>query len=221
VIDQILAYGDSASSEIILVGDGYGGMSDLLMDCPECWRLFDYKTTKKLPEKGPWTEHKLQLAGYAQAFQQKLVRAGSRLKPIIVANIYISTLTPGSFVVHEHEDWEGTYEKGFRPLVQHWQWMTGYVPTPPDFWKREPEPEPVAEEPEPAAAPPSRLPPPPKPASLPFDKPAAQPQAVPAHTPPGKKVVWTPGTVAPSNSQPAQQGKPLPFPPGRPRTPKA
>lgn len=134
VIDKMLEFGQRVSSEVILVGDDYAGMTDIIQDCPEWWRIWDFKSTKKLPEPnkgGAWSEHRLQLSAYAKAFQNKLKRAGEKLKPILVGNIYISTVNPGEFVICEHEDWEGTYEHGFAPIVRYWQWINRYRPANP------------------------------------------------------------------------------------------
>lgn len=132
VIDALLAYGQKASTEVILIGDDYGGCSDMLQDCGEWWRLWDFKSAKTLPDpaKGAWMEHQLQGAAYAQAFRSKLQRAG-QVKPILVGNIYISTIEPGKFVVCEHDDWEAAYSEGFAPLVRHWQYINRYKPTNP------------------------------------------------------------------------------------------
>lgn len=132
VLDRLLEYGQKASAEIILIGDDYGGMADLLQDCGDFWRLWDFKCTKNLPDpaKGAWMEHRLQLAAYAQAFKNKLQRAG-QVRPIIVGNIYISTVKEGEFVAIEHENWEDAYTEGFAPLVRHWQFVKAYRPNTP------------------------------------------------------------------------------------------
>lgn len=130
-ITALIAFGERASSEVILVGEGYAGRTDLIQDCEGCWRIWDYKSSKKLPDPakgGAYTEHKLQLSAYAKAWQIKLQRAGELKKPIIVGNVYISTAKEGEFVICEHEDWEKTYERGFKPLVEHWMWTNNYYP---------------------------------------------------------------------------------------------
>jgi len=125
----LLKYGQKASSEIILVGEGYAGKTDLIQDCEEFWRMWDFKTTKTMPDprKGAYAEHRLQLAAYGKAFVSKLRRAGDK-KPLLVGNIYISTLEPGLFLALEHEDWESVYEQGFAPMVRYWQWSNQYWP---------------------------------------------------------------------------------------------
>jgi len=125
---HIWAQGEMVSTELIIVGEGYAGMIDLLQDCGQFWKLSDYKATKNLPEKAPWPEHRLQLAAYAQAFKEKLILAGEPIKPIKAAIVYISTVEPGKFVEHEHGDWENVYAYGFAPLVIHWQWANNHVP---------------------------------------------------------------------------------------------
>lgn len=176
-------YGAVVATEKNLVGPGFAGRNDLILECAECWWLWDYKSTKKLPDPkkgGAWSEHKLQLSGYAKAFHRLLKSAGGQDKPIRTGNVYISSLTAGEFVICEHEeDWQDTYELGFRPLVTHWQWANQYVPAQKkdvEETKPAPAPEPQAVEeppvdtvPEPAAAP-----------ALPVTK-------------DGKKIVWTEG----------------------------
>lgn len=133
-IDRIIAFGESATSEMVLVGDGYAGRTDLIQNCEGCWRMWDIKSTKTLPDPakgGAYPEHRLQLAAYGRSFMDKLLAAGGEHKPLLVGNIYVSSQTPGQFVICEHEDWEGTYEKGFKPLVQHWQWANKYTPVNP------------------------------------------------------------------------------------------
>jgi hypothetical protein len=134
-INAVLQFGEKASSEVIFVGDDYAGMGDLVQDCLEYWNIWDFKSTKKLPDPnkgGAWSEHRLQLSAYAKAWQTKLVRAGQGLKPIVCRNLYISTESPGEYVICEHENWERTYEVGFAPLIQHWQWANDYRPENPN-----------------------------------------------------------------------------------------
>lgn len=122
--EEICKRGKTIGTETIVVGNGYGGKLDLVQETTrEIW-LWDWKTSKKLPNPdkgGAWTEHKLQLAAYAKAWAR-----GD--KPIRTGNVYISTVEPGAFCVCEHEDWQAVYEQGFKPLVQLWQFMNGYTP---------------------------------------------------------------------------------------------
>jgi hypothetical protein len=126
-IRELEKFGQVAFTEKILIGDGYAGKTDLGQDCPQCWRLWDIKSTKNLP-KGAWPEHRLQLSAYAKAFADTLAQASDQNKPIVTANIYISTVDCGQFVIAEHEEWLRTYMRGFAPLVTHWQWANDYVP---------------------------------------------------------------------------------------------
>jgi hypothetical protein len=126
-ITKLEEYGSVIDVEKCVVGAGYAGRYDLLQDCPDCFRVWDIKSTKRLPDpkKGAWLEHRLQLSGYAKALP---LDTG---KPIVCANMYISTIEEGAFVVCQHEDWEGTYEYGFRPLVAYWQWVNQHFPSQP------------------------------------------------------------------------------------------
>jgi hypothetical protein len=134
VINALLAFGERASSEIVLVGDDYAGCTDLIQDCEGCWRIWDYKSAKNLPDrnKGAWEEHQLQVSAYAKSYQNKLKRAGAQLKPIIPGIIYISTTAQGQYVIFEVENWEDTYARGFAPLISHWQWKNNYRPENPN-----------------------------------------------------------------------------------------
>ena len=187
-IETIIAFGQRASSEVIVVGEGFAGRTDLIQDCEGCWRIWDIKTTKKLPDPqkgGAYAEHKLQLSAYAKAWADKLEKAGALNKPIIVGNVYVSTTTPGEFVICEHEDWETTFEKGFRPLLVHWMWANNYwpvelsVPQPPKASVPAPAPAPVAE---------------------PAPAPIASANTLPTQTPDGRKIQWSTATAsAPKN----------------------
>ena len=122
--EAVMRYGKPVAVEKILIGPGYGGRTDLITEAAECDWIIDYKSTKKLPDKVAWDEHKLQLAAYAKA--QSLGRPNRNLR---CANVYISTVEQGKFVIHEHQDhWISIFENGFAPLVQHWQWSKGYKP---------------------------------------------------------------------------------------------
>lgn len=119
--------GKVIGTEVIVCGNGYGGKIDLVQETDhEVW-IWDWKTSKKLPNPdkgGAWQEHKLQLAAYAAAWGKSTGE-----KPIRTGNIYISTVTQGEFCVCEHqEDWRETYALGFKPLVAVWQWLNSYRP---------------------------------------------------------------------------------------------
>lgn len=135
--DALVAYGKPVATERILVGNGFAGKTDLVMDSTDHWRLWDFKGTGRLPDpaRGAWPEHRLQLAAYARAYQQLLDTGGPEAgadRPIVVGNVYISTAKQGEFVIIEHEDWEVTFDLGFAPLIQHWQWASNYFPSKPE-----------------------------------------------------------------------------------------
>lgn len=125
VLGMLVTYGELVATEKILVGPGYAGKTDLILEAPDCWWLFDFKSTKKLPNKGPWPEHKLQLCAYARAY------FGMTLddKPIRTANAYVSTVDMGEFIICEHEEpWRDTYNEGFEPVLRFWRWANNYQP---------------------------------------------------------------------------------------------
>lgn len=130
-VEAVIQYGTVRGTELVLVGDGYAGRTDLLLDGPGSEWLWDYKTTKKLPDpnKGAWLEHRLQLAAYAAARAREASEASPTTKPIRTGNIYISSVEQGKFVICEHtEEWGETYRGGFLPLLAHWQWTNKYWP---------------------------------------------------------------------------------------------
>jgi hypothetical protein len=115
--------GVNYTSEKILIGRGYAGKTDLIMDDPnpEIEWLIDYKTTKKLPEKASWEDHRVQLAAYAQA--RSLESQRPRIK---TANLYISTTECGKYAFFENPPWEADYNMGFLSCLHYWQWKNGY-----------------------------------------------------------------------------------------------
>jgi hypothetical protein len=122
--EAIHAKGERVTTEKTLVGDGYAGRCDLIQETTDAWLVWDFKSAKTLPDpkKGAWTEHKLQLAAYASAFQTAGI-----VKPIRTANCYISTIEQGKFVICENDpDWQKVYNQGFKPLVQYWSWLNSY-----------------------------------------------------------------------------------------------
>ena len=125
VTNYLLSRGHVVETEKVLVGYGFAGKTDLIHAIGTTTWIWDFKTTKKLPSKA-YGEHRLQLSAYAHAYLGEVVGEVNRIH---TGNIYISTLAPGEFVVCEHEElWLDTYEHGFRPLVQHWQWANNYNP---------------------------------------------------------------------------------------------
>lgn len=106
---------DKINTELVLVGEGYAGRTDLIQSFPIAEWIWDFKTTKKLPTKGAYLEHKLQRAAYA--------KATGFVGPILTGNIYISTVEPGKFVVDQDKDhtaWHKYYE-AFEHILKYWQ----------------------------------------------------------------------------------------------------
>lgn len=119
--------GQLVTAEKILVGDGYAGKTDLIQEGFEAWQIWDFKTTKKLPEKSSWDEHVLQLSAYAAAYFRLISGLAEPQKPIRTFNCYISTVDQGKFIIHENNpDWQKDYNDGFAPILKHWQWKNQY-----------------------------------------------------------------------------------------------
>lgn len=108
--------------EKVVVGEGYAGRADALVDNDRNVVLLDWKSTKNLPKKESWPDHVLQTSAYAKA----VGNVGDR--HILTGNIYISTSRPGESAFFIQEDWPTTFEDGFKPLLKFWQWSNKYNP---------------------------------------------------------------------------------------------
>ena len=117
-IPDLQALGHVESIEKVVIGDGYGGKVDLIIKSPEGIIVIDHKTARKLPEKGSWFEHRLQLAAYAAAIDKQ--------QPVsMVGNMYISTLVAGERKLYTWPDWQNDYVL-FRYVLELWQAMNNY-----------------------------------------------------------------------------------------------
>lgn len=122
VLDRIDQMGKVVKSEFVVVGEGYAGRADALIDNGEILCLPDFKTTKNLPKKQSWTEHRIQTAFYAATL------GNTNGRRVVTGNIYISTTNPGEVVVCLQDDWATTYEQGCKPLLALWQFINNYRP---------------------------------------------------------------------------------------------
>lgn len=135
--DAVLKHGPILATEVSIVGRGYGGRIDLIQraavsDSYILW-IWDWKSAKRLPERGAYPEHRLQLAAYAQAVQEDIFKKKGQTVNIFTGNAYISTTKQGEFVLCPHEEspennWRKTFVNGFAPLVAHWSWSNSYYP---------------------------------------------------------------------------------------------
>jgi hypothetical protein len=123
-VDSILALpllqGRVVATEQCVVGPGYAGRMDCAIEHENGIVICDFKTTKNLPEESYW-EHKMQLAGYANAF------GNTGDKRVTTANIYISTREPGLVKVCKNEEWTKAFEAFFH-VVKYWQLAKNYTP---------------------------------------------------------------------------------------------
>lgn len=106
---------DKLNTEKILVGDGYAGMTDLIIEQQgpsDSEIIIDFKTTKSIPKSEPWHEHRLQLAAYAGTRQCQHRK---------IFNLYISTTQPGKIALLDAGDWRVIYEKQWLPLLAYWR----------------------------------------------------------------------------------------------------
>lgn len=115
-----MGVGSLAWTEKVVVGDGYAGRADALLDNDTLGVLVlaDFKTTGTMPKES-YLDHRLQTSAYAAA----LGNTGG--KRIVTCNVYISTKQPGQFIVHSQDDWAETYVKGFEPILNYWKFANG------------------------------------------------------------------------------------------------
>lgn len=112
VIEKIRLFGRVIATEKILIGDGYAGRTDAVLDNDTLITVVDFKGCKALP-KSPYDEHRMQMAAYAAA----LGNTGD--KRVQCANVYINRNIPGEVGVYAIDDWQVEYQK-FRLLLKFW-----------------------------------------------------------------------------------------------------
>ena len=124
VLQWVMETGKVVWTEKHLVGDGYGGRGDILLnnESLNALVLADFKTTSKLPDKESWLEHRLQTSAYAATL------GNTDSQRILTGNVYISTKNPGEIKAFTQDDWADTYVRGFCPLMSYWQWAHKYYP---------------------------------------------------------------------------------------------
>lgn len=118
VMDILDACGKRAWSEKVVVGNGYAGRSDVLMDDGKVLTLGDFKTSQKIPEKEAYAEHVMQVAAYAKTL------GNTKNKRVQTAVIYISTSNPGQIMLHVQQEWQHHFE-AFNHLLQVWRYLNG------------------------------------------------------------------------------------------------
>lgn len=121
VLPVLQTLGRVVWTEKVMVGDGYAGRADCGLESDLHIVILDFKSARKLPRES-YLEHKLQNAAYAKA------HGNSADKHIITGNLYISTVIPGLVELCLQDQWEETYERGFKPLLQYWQFANNYRP---------------------------------------------------------------------------------------------
>jgi hypothetical protein len=109
-------------TERVLLGEGYAGRVDCVVENDDTITVIDFKTTgaKKLPKES-YMEHRLQLSAYADT----LGNTGN--KRIRTANIYISTARLGEIAVCINDDWLED-SKTFILITVLWQRINNYKP---------------------------------------------------------------------------------------------
>jgi hypothetical protein len=121
-VDPVMGYlahiGRCIASERILVGRGYAGKTDCIIESDRFVTVVDFKTTKKLPERDAWPEAKIQVGAYCGA----IGNTGDKL--ISGEVIYVSTTNPGEIKAFRIQDWKTEYRK-FELLLRFWQLQNG------------------------------------------------------------------------------------------------
>ena len=109
-------------TERTLIGEGYAGKTDCVVENDEFITVIDFKTTgaKKLPKES-YDEHRYQLAAYAKA----LGNTGN--KRIRTANIYISTVRPGEIAACINDEWQEDWLT-FKLILELWGRINNYKP---------------------------------------------------------------------------------------------
>lgn len=121
VMKWIAENGRVGWSEQVLIGDGYAGRADALIESTQKFLLLtDFKTCTRLPTSDSWPEHRMQTAAYAACL------GNTDDIPVLTANVYISTKEPGQIKAFTQFNWEETYTCAFKPLLRIWQWINNY-----------------------------------------------------------------------------------------------
>jgi len=118
VLDALKPMGKVLATEKIMVGEGYAGRIDAILDGNEI-TVVDFKTTKTLPKES-WWEHQLQTAAYCAA----LGNTGN--KRIKSCNIYIDTINAGKIFVSVQEDWGKAFE-AFDHVLSYWKITNNFI----------------------------------------------------------------------------------------------
>lgn len=113
VIDAVMKLGRIVSTEKILVGRGCAGRTDCIVEDDDFITVVDFKTAKKLPDRGAWPEHRMQAGFYADS----LGNTGD--KRVRTAILYIEKEIPGRIAVFTDEQWQSEYQK-FQLLLKYW-----------------------------------------------------------------------------------------------------
>lgn len=119
VMGQLAHIGRCVASEKVLVAQDHAGKVDCICESDYFITVVDFKSSKKLPDKGPYIEHRLQAASYAASIG---FTGEKRVHALI---IYISTTEPGRIKVCMVDDWERDY-KMFRLILEFWYLSNNY-----------------------------------------------------------------------------------------------
>lgn len=118
-VEKAKTLGRVRSTETVVVGKGYAGRVDCILEGTST-TVLDFKTTGavKLPNPAYW-EHELQCSAYAKALGTD--------SPIQTAVLYISTRTPGELSLCVQKEL-ATAWMAFEHLLAYWQIANDYNP---------------------------------------------------------------------------------------------
>ena len=116
-VEQAKSLGRVRSTETVVVGKGYAGRVDCILEGTST-TILDFKTNGavKLPTTAYW-EAELQTAAYSKALGTD--------GPIQTAVLYISTRTPGEVSLCVQKEWETAW-LAFEHLLHYWQISNDY-----------------------------------------------------------------------------------------------
>lgn len=118
---EIDPFGRAVAMEKILVGDGYAGRTDAVLEDDHTVTVNDFKGCNKLPDKA-WPEAVMQVSSYCGA----LGNTGDKLVRGLI--VYINRNVPGEVRAFLVEDWQSEFEK-FKLLLKYW-YLSNNIPFP-------------------------------------------------------------------------------------------
>lgn len=118
---EIDPLGRTIKTETVLVGEGYAGRTDAVLEDDHTISVLDFKGCNKLPDK-PWPEAIMQVSSYSAA----LGNTGDKLVRGLI--VYINRNIVGEVRAFAVDDWQSEFEK-FKLLLKYW-YLSNNIPFP-------------------------------------------------------------------------------------------